>query len=290
MGLRAKFNITLTVTFLVALAIAAPVIWWIEADHARKTVLNEARILREAALAIRQYTATEVRPLLSPHYQDQFLPHTVPSFAAQQNLLTVEESLSNYSYKEAALNPTNPADLADDFEAALIEELRSDASLTELARERNVDGTDVIAVAYPLKINSEGCLDCHSTPDVAPQPMLALYGDQNGFGWELGEIIGAQVVTVPMSLPFERALQTFLIVMAAMAGIFLFVFIVLNIVLTRVIVRPVRQMAQIADDVSLGKADVAEFDRPGSDEISRLATSFTRMRRSLEQALKMLES
>ena len=44
--------------------------------------------------------------------------------------------------------------------------------------------------------------------------MIRQYGSNNGFGWRLHEIIGAQVVSAPMSLPFQmanRALRTLII-------------------------------------------------------------------------------
>jgi protein-histidine pros-kinase len=48
-------------------------------------------------------------------------------------------------------------------------------------------------------------------------------------------------------------------------------------------------MSVIADDVSRGKMDAPEFGEHGEDEIGVLATSFNRMRRSLEKAMKMLD-
>ena len=44
----------------------------------------------------------------------------------------------------------------------------------------------------------------------------------------------------------------------------------------------------VAMGVSLGEMDAAEFKVRSHDEIGVLAASFTRMRRSLEQAMKML--
>ena len=44
----------------------------------------------------------------------------------------------------------------------------------------------------------------------------------------------------------------------------------------------------VSDRVSLGEAGAPEFAVNGRDEIARLAQSITRMRRSLEQAMKML--
>jgi hypothetical protein len=39
--------------------------------------------------------------------------------------------------------------------------------------------------------------------------MIRTYGDQAGFGWKLNEIVGAQVVSVPMAVPMQRARVTF---------------------------------------------------------------------------------
>ena len=54
--------------------------------------------------------------------------------------------------------------------------------------------------------------------------------------------------------------------------------------------RPIRRMSAIASEVSLGKMDAPEFEERGKDEIASLAGSFNRMRRSLANAMKLLES
>jgi protein-histidine pros-kinase len=118
--------------------------------------------------------------------------------------------------------------------------------------------------------------------------MTDIYGVNNGFGWKMGEIIGAQIVTVPMSLPLERARQTFTTFLILLGGIFVLLLVLLNILLHFVVIRPVTRMADIANEVSLGKPDVPEYVKHGSDEISSLSQSFNRMRLSLENAMKML--
>ena len=55
------------------------------------------------------------------------------------------------------------------------------------------------------------------------------------------------------------------------------------------IIRPVRRISASANEVSLGNMDAPEHPVSGRDEISSLAESFNRMRRSLANALKMLE-
>jgi protein-histidine pros-kinase len=56
-----------------------------------------------------------------------------------------------------------------------------------------------------------------------------------------------------------------------------------------VVVRPAVKISAIASRVSMGEEDVPEYVKPGKDEIASLSASFNRMRRSLENAMKMLE-
>jgi protein-histidine pros-kinase len=123
---------------------------------------------------------------------------------------------------------------------------------------------------------------------MAPASMIALYGDANGFGWELDEVVGAQVVSVPMSVPIERARRAFVTFMGTLLVVFAVITLVLNVMLRRIVIGPVTRMAVVADAVSHGDMSAAPFDQPGKDEIATLAESFNRMRRSLEKALKML--
>ena len=59
--------------------------------------------------------------------------------------------------------------------------------------------------------------------------------------------------------------------------------------LDRMIVRPVAEMARQADAVSIGNFSIAEFAPKTNDEISVLGVAFNRMRRSTEEAIKLLK-
>ena len=127
-------------------------------------------------------------------------------------------------------------------------------------------------------------------PAAAPPPMIDLYGSANGFGWKLGDVIGAQIVSVPMSVALERADAAFKVYLAGLAAVFVVIFVLLNLLLHFVIVKPVRRISAIASEVSLGNMDAPEVVVRGHDEIASLAQSFNRMRRSLANAMKLLES
>jgi protein-histidine pros-kinase len=119
--------------------------------------------------------------------------------------------------------------------------------------------------------------------------MIRRYGTANGFGWKLDEIVGAQIVSVPMAFPERRADRALRGFIGAFAAIFLAAFALLNAMLTVLVVRPVTRLAKAADEVSLGKIDAPEFPASGRDEVSMLAQSFNRMKKSLAHAIKLLE-
>jgi protein-histidine pros-kinase len=289
MRLTTKFNLVLFMVFSLGLAIAGYISYTVLQKHAREEVLTHAGMMMEAALAIRGYTVKEIRPLLTLQMKREFLPQSVPSYAATQNFQSVREMYPEYTYKEAALNPTNPRDSATDWETDIIQIFRNDEEIRELSGERDTPLGKSLYYARPIRISNKNCLTCHSTVDAAPETMVKLYGTSNGFGWELGEVVGTQVVSVPLSVPLAKARQEFAIFMVSLIAIFVAIFVVINIMLNQIVVRRVREMAHVADDISTGHMEVEEFRVKGEDEIADLSRSFNRMRRSLEKAMQLLD-
>lgn len=289
MGLRLKFNLVLIVVFLAGFAAAGFISRQLLLDNAREEVLREARLMMEAAISVRSYTVNQIQPHLIKQLEEVFLPQTVPAYAATETINAIQKKYRDYGYKEATLNPTNPRDRATDWEADIINEFRQHSEVKELVSERVSPTGRTLFIAKPLQITNPACLQCHSVPSAAPPSMLKIYGEANGFGWKHNEIIGAQVVTVPMDVPINNANRVFGTFMASLAAVFAVVFIVLNVMLSWLIVRPIRRMSMAADKVSTGDFDVPEFSDKGRDEVAVLGSSFNRMRRSLEKAMQMID-
>ena len=51
--------------------------------------------------------------------------------------------------------------------------------------------------------------------------MVKIYGADHGFGWNAGEVIAVQLVSVPMAIPLKIADQAFKTLMLSLGGIFL---------------------------------------------------------------------
>jgi HAMP domain-containing protein len=289
MGLRLKFNIVLTLVFAAGMAVSAWVSYELLQRNAKQEVLRNAGLMMEAALSIRGYTVSQVKPHLEAQLAETFLPQTVPAFAATETFNSLRKKYPDYSYKEATLNPTNPRDRAVEWETDVVNAFRNQAGLAEYTGERMTATGPMLYLARPIQIKDPACLACHSIPSAAPASMIKIYGENNGFGWKHMEVIGAQVISVPMSLPIKNANDAFMVFMGSLAAIFVVTFLVLNVMLSVMIIRPIRNMSASADRISQGDFDVPEFAKSGKDEISRLGTSFNRMRRSLQKALKLIE-
>jgi protein-histidine pros-kinase len=290
MGLKTKFNLVMLAAFLVGLALAAAMSWRIVQENARREVVQEAAIMMAQASAIRNYTSKEIAPLLADQNKVRFLPHTVPSWAAQTDMREVARQFPDYTYKEAALNPTNPADRANDWEGGIIAEFNHAPSLSEFTSTRESPAGPILSVSQPIRITDKDCLACHSTPAAAPASMIDLYGSANGFGWRLGDVIGAQIVSVPMRVALDRAGAAFKVSLGGLVVVFVVMIVLLNLLLHFVIVQPIRKISAVASEISLGNMTAPEVKVRGHDEIASLAESFNRMRRSLANAMNLLES
>jgi len=287
MGLRLKFNLVLFAVFAIGLGVTGYVSYELLHRNARAEVLRNAGVMMEAALSMRAYTVAQVRPNLRV-VDDEFLPQGVPAFSAGEIMNLLRKKYPDYAYKEATLNPTNPRDRAVEWEADVVNTFRNVAERKEITGERDTPTGRMMYLARPIQIKDPACLACHSTPAAAPGSMIKLYGENNGFGWKHMEVVGAQVVSVPMSLAVKNANDAFMVFMSSLAAIFVVTFVVLNVMLSFMILRPITRMSAAADQVSQGDFDVPEFGK-GKDEISTLGVSFNRMRRSLQKALKLIE-
>jgi HAMP domain-containing protein len=289
MKLLLKINIIMVIVFLLGLAAAYTVADRLLLRNARAEIQDNARIMMESALAVRAYTVSQIKPLLDTQMRYKFLPQTVPSYSATEYFNILRKTFPEYAYKEATLNPTNLRDRAVDWEVDVVNHFRENSDAKELTGERDTPTGKTLYLARPLRILDEKCLACHSSVSAAPQTMLDLYGTANGFGWQLKDVIGAQVVSVPYDLPLKRAAEALKGFVYMLIGLFLFQFLALNLLLALLVVRPVRRLAGIADEVSKGNMEAPDFPSKGGDEISTLGASFNRMRRSLVEAMNMLQ-
>ena len=126
MKLTAKINLALAGAFVVGVGVASVGAHKFLADSAIESSARDARIVMEAASAVRSYTAESISPLLQQQMKVQFLPILrSPRFAAQTNARLVQKKLPDYSFLENTLNTTNVYDRAADWEAEIFNDFRN---------------------------------------------------------------------------------------------------------------------------------------------------------------------
>ncbi|HUX72449.1 MAG TPA: DUF3365 domain-containing protein [Steroidobacteraceae bacterium] len=289
MNLLLRINLALGAAF-VLIAVPAGLLYRSSLQaNAQRRLLNRAGLMMDSAEAMRAYTANEIAPLLAAQMKSEFLPQSVPFYAATQNFLKLREKYPQYAYKEATLNPTNPRDRAADWEADIIQRFRNDAAVRELSGVRSTPMGESLYLAQPIKAQAE-CLSCHSLPAAAPRTLIARYGVDNGFGWHAGEVVGAQVVSVPIGSAAAGVRRQFAAFLAGSAGVVALLWLAVNGALYYLVVRPLRRIARIADTLSVGEPCAEEFPESGAGELTALGRSFERMRKSLDKAIAMLEA
>ena len=249
-----KLSAVCVVVFGLGLTVSAYLFHLSLRESARAAVLERARMIISTAAAMRSYTNDRVKPAIveagggvANVRGARFHAETVPAYASTElfGYLRGEAdgNFADYFYKEAALNPTNPRDRATDWEADIINEFRAHPATKQLEGERTTATGQAVYIARPL-VAGKSCLQCHSTPDAAPQAVIIQYGPANGFGWKENEIIGAQVISVPVAKADATADETFLEFVLSYGVVGLATLLVLILLVYGLVIRPLARAAR----------------------------------------------
>jgi HAMP domain-containing protein len=290
--LLGKFNVVLVLVFGLGLYGISHFAYQFLMDDARRQVLEQAQLMATSAQATLSYTDEEVSPILqkTPQHGSEFLAQTIPFYAANTTFKRLRAAAyKDYVMREAALNPTNLDDRATEWEADLISYFRNNPGQAQRVGQRDTPTGPVLYYATPI-IAQTGCLSCHSESSMAPRAMIKHYGRDHGFGWKANDVVGAQIVSVPMTVPIKLADQGFRNLLISLGAVFLFTVILIDVAMYLIVIRPLRRVSQNADIISKGEIDLPPLEVKGRDEIAEVTASFNRMHTSLVKAFEMLNS
>ena len=289
MKLLLKFNLVLLIIFGIGMFLISHNAYNFLMENAKQQVMQQAELMSASATAVKDYTEEQVSPVLEStrEHASQFLPQTIPFYAATTTFKLLRKTYPEYSLREAALNPTNLTDRATDWEADLINYFRNNPSQMQVVGQRATPTGESLYVAYPIAA-VDGCLQCHSEPNVAPHSMVKHYGSRNGFGWHQNEIVASQIISIPMSVPIKLANQGFRNLLISLGIIFLATIALIDLSMYFIVIRPLRRVSEAADRISKGEVNLPPLEVKGKDEIADVTASFNRMHTSLIKAFEML--
>lgn len=290
--LGARFNVILLLVF-----IGGSVLFWVVLSgfmnhQAMMQITARADVLLKTMDAVRDFTGTNVRRHLMAQQKTtrEFIRETVPGFTAREVFenFRKNQGFASYFYKEAADNPTNERDLADPLEMTLLKRFREDPELLSVSDFAQRGDERVYFTAKPMRIKKAACLECHTTPEMAPASQIEMYGRDHGFGWKLDDVVAAQVVYVPAAAVIDVGRQRSWAALELFMGIFAIAILVINLLLRINVIFPLRHLSEATDVIgdagtganSLGSVEEGQALKRLSrrqDELGSLAARFVDM-------------
>ena len=289
MNLETRFASIIAFCCALGVAIAGMISYRLESRQASEDIRQRADLLLETAMAVRTYTVDEVAPVVKALQATDFHPAQVPSYAAQNTMNRLTQRFAQYRYRESSLNPTNVQDRASDWEVGIIRQLQADRNLHEVYGE-HATGNDLhYFVARPIRLNNPACLQCHSTPQAAPESMLKKYGPNNGFGWRMGDVVGIQLVEVPESATTAKAYNSVLVTVGSVTCVLVLSASIFLLLLRRYVTTPLEALTRVAHASSLDQQTPSEHWAHPTGQFSELHAAILRLRVSLSQVLDVVE-
>jgi methyl-accepting chemotaxis protein len=239
----------------------------------------------------RVWTRAEDQDFLSKiEVQEVGQPDTVfhfysknPALATREFSEVVAQSQSPAKFRMTSHNVMNPNNKPDAFELRALEAIQKD-NLSQYSEH----GKDVYRFASPV-VHVASCISCHGDPANAPQDVLDVYGSENGFGFQEGDLAGVISVTLPKRTVVQSTLAMFSFAEAAI--IFISILPILWFV-RRAVILPVRKITLVTESISKGKEaeiDAAQLSPESANEIDQLTLAVSRMRSSFSIAMKKMK-
>ena len=278
-----RFNTSLLLLYLLSIAVSAPAIYYFTRSEVFAQANSELRLLGDLVKSIKGYISKDMRPWFIENKQFHsagFSGIVAVSLIAKQ----FKGLQGRYAIRNVSDNPLNPANSPESFERGLLEEFRGDRDLSHLQTEGELGGQLMLVSSAPI-VSQPGCLQCHGEPDKVPPEITAQYGTTSGYHYKDKDIVGLELVGVPIADVNALALQRSLVAIGLLTALFALIFVTINVLVRRNLISPILEITNAAHAVVKGDLD-RSLDIQRNDEIGDLARSVELLRRSFSQVMK----
>lgn len=287
--IRRRFSWTVGLAAVAFLLLVAG----LQYQHLCRHIITDGKVrLRQIlsqAEAVHTYCRSELRPAvghLAP--EATFEPEAMSgTFITRRVMELFTRDNPSYTYKFAALDPRNPVNRADEFEASMIQRFAAEPGLEIWEGQIDRGGGSVLVTFSPFVVEAP-CLQCHAKPEDAPRGLVERYGPTGGFEMHLGQIAGVRSVSLPIGESLAQArwmvLTNFLITLGGVA----LLLGVIGYAFHRIVSNPVREIeTHIA---RIGQGDFGTKLPPLADnEIGLLGRALEEMRALVREKTDHLE-
>lgn len=282
-----KLNRLLLTLYLIIVALSIPATYYSTQQQIREQANRELSLLVDMVRSVRNVVREETRPYFLP--KGEFFPPVVSSTVMAKTVASKFAKLRpEYYIRIVSDNPLNKENLPDNAEAQILNRFRAADKPSKIVETGILRNQNYLISAAPASAK-KGCLICHGTPAKSPTQITAKYGSDSGFGYKVGDIVGASVVGVPMANLNELLFTRSLIIVGILTALFAVIFSLINGLVKRSIITPLLSISEAAKSVSRGNINESiSINR--NDEIGDLAYSFELMRRSLVAIVKKMRA
>jgi len=285
--IRKKIMFILATVYTVSLVVAVIGGFFVLKQETIREAVEKTELFAAVMSANQLYMAQNIRPEIKNRLPDLYFPEaTVGIQMMVETAELIQEEYPEYIFRIISPNPLNPANLSDNFENEIIKGF-SAGVYENWEGFVEKDDKNYYATAVPIEARV-GCIWCHSTPDAAHPDMVEEYGTESGYGYNLGEIVGARFIYVPTEKAMGKTMNKLTILVSTLSVLFLIAFVLIDRVIIRSVVRPIEELTIVATEISKGKMD-REFEVTSNDEIKALADAFNRMKVSLSKAINIIK-
>jgi HAMP domain-containing protein len=290
MSIKIKINLL----FLVLGILSAVLISGFNYYEARQRIfddaLEKAELISTYAMAAREYTVETMRPLARQVAGPQsFHPEIMGGFFVARAISEkFAQDKPGYQFKQAATNPVNAINQADNEEMDIIARFVADRSLDRQKGIIEKNGENFFYIARPVRAK-KGCLTCHSTKANAPKGRREMYPGEGGYGYSENSVVASFINYVPIQKALRDLRLTAFKTMSMGIGSVMVILLAVWVFINRAIARPVIDLTTLANDMSRGKKLDQDIRIKSKDEIGALYESFNRMRVSVVKLAKLLK-
>lgn len=280
-----RFNLALLAMYVISVLLSVPAVYYFAGQQVEEQANRELQILVDMVQSIQGYVASDLRP----HFTSQgvfYSPAVSGIVAVSRVAQNFKERQPDFYIKVASDNPLNGDNWPEPLEQVLLERYRQDRSLEGLRETGTIQGRSYLVSSVP-KHSRKGCLRCHGDPKKAPPDVRDTYGTTSGYYYEPEGVVGVSLVGAPLANVQQLTLERSLFVVGMLTVLFGLIFVTVNLLVRRYMIRPIVAIADNARAVSQGDLD-RQVGIERDDEIGELAHSFELMRRSLLSAMKRM--
>ncbi|MDT8419021.1 MAG: DUF3365 domain-containing protein [Desulfuromonadales bacterium] len=285
--IRKRIMVILAAVYAISLVVAVTGGYFVLKQETTREAIEKTELFAAVMSANQLYMAQNIRPEILDRLPDLYFPEaTVGIQMLVETAELIQQKYPEYIFRVVSPNPLNQGNLSDEFENRVIHDF-SNRRYENWEGFIEKNGRSFYATAIPIEARS-GCIWCHSTPDAAHPEMVEEYGTESGYGYEIGDVVGARFIYVPTEKAMEQTRKKLGVSVLVLSGLFLIAFLLLDAFIVRSIVQPIEEITAIATDISKGNMD-KEFKVRSNDEIKALADAFNRMKVSLTKAINIIK-